>query len=583
VSFIHPLALLGLAAAAIPALLHLLQRRIPPELDFPPVRYLSAAERESARRLRLRHLLLLILRTALIVTIVLAAARPLVRVQGGGAHEPTALVIVLDNSPSSGAVVDGGLVLDRLRVAAHSSLGRTTAADRVWLMLSDGVLRGGTREALLATIDSTHVGWQRLDLVQAVQRAARLVEAQPLPGREVHVLSDLQSTAVATGKADVPRGVRVLALASGRAVANRGIAAVKVSEGAAVIELSGSTVAGGGTPQPVPVTIRVGGGRRDRGEVAARGLATPGSDRTGALTDAAVTVSLPALSLAPGWWLGEAALEPDELRADDRRPFAWRVAPPARVMATAGAGSFVTAALAVLQEGRRVLDGRDVVLSGGEAPTAARLVVQPPADPALVGQANRALASRGVPWRWNQLGTPGPIAARDLPILDGVQVAKRYRLDGTSEVLATVNGEPWLVRSGNVVILGSRLDTAWTALPATPGFVPFVDALVNRIVAGEADVASAEGAPHVEFRTRGTDTIGATVFGPDARESDLTPAPPALAVAALGGKDRAEVLAADRFAVERFSGTRRADASGLLLVLALVLAAAELGVATRTR
>ena len=475
-SFIHPLALLGLAAAAIPALLHLLQRRTPPELDFPPVRYLSAAERESARRLKLRHLLLLILRTALIVAIVLAAARPLVRVKGGGAHEPTAAVIILDNSPSSGAVVDGRLVLDRLRVAAHSSIARTTSADRVWLMLCDGVIRGGTREALLATIDSTRSGWPRLDLVQAVQRAARLVEAQPLPGREVHVLSDLQSTAVATGKADVPRGVRVLVLAPGRAAANRGIAGVRVTEGAAVIELSGSTV-GGGAAQPIPVTIRI-GGRRDRGEIAARGLATPGS---------AVTVSLPAQSLAPGWWIGEAALEPDELRADDRRPFAWRVAPPARVMATAGAGSFVAAALAVLQEGRRIVDGRDVVITAGDAPSGSRAVVQPPADAALVGQANRALASRGVPWRWGQAGTPGPITAPNLAVLNGVQIVRRYRLEGGSDgVLATVNGEPWLVRSGDVVLLGSRLDTSWTALPAAPGFVPFVDAIVNRIVMGEA-------------------------------------------------------------------------------------------------
>jgi hypothetical protein len=583
VSFIHPLALLGLAVAAIPALLHLLQRRIPPELDFPPVRYLSAAERESARRLKLRHLLLLILRTALIVAIVLAAARPLVRVKGGGAHEPTAAVIILDNSPSSGAVVDGRLVLDGLRVAAHSSIARTTSADRVWLMLCDGVLRGGTREALLATIDSTRSGWQRLDLVQAVQRAARLVEAQPLPGREVHVLSDLQNTAVATGKADVPSGVRVLTLAPGRAAANRGIAGVRVTEGAAVIELSGSTIAGGAV-QPIPVTIRIGAGRRDRGEIAARGLATPGGDRSSGMTGSAVTVSLPAQSLAPGWWIGEAALEPDELRADDRRPFAWRVAPPARVMATAGAGSFVAAALAVLQEGRRVVAGRDVVITAGEAPSGARAVVQPPADAALVGQANRVLASRGVPWRWGQVGTPGPIAAPDLALLNGVQVVRRYRLEeGSDGVLATVNGEPWLVRSGGVVLLGSRLDTAWTALPAAPGFVPFVDAIVNRIVMGEADVAAAEGAPRVEFRTRGTDTIGATVFGPDARESDLTPATAPLAMAALGGKERTEVLAADRFAAERFSGTRRADASGMLLILALVLAAAELGVATRTR
>jgi hypothetical protein len=347
----------------------------------------------------------------------------------------------------------------------------------------------------------------------------------------------------------------------------------------------------GGTPQPVPVTIRIGGERPNRGEIAARGLATPGGEGgTGATTRAAVTVSLPAQSLAPGWWVGEAALEPDELRADDRRRFAWRVAPPARVMATSSAGAFVAEALAVLQDGKRIVDGRDVVISGGEAPAGSHAIVQPPADPALVGQANRALASRGVPWRWGQLGTPGAIAAPDLAVLNGVPVVRRCRIEsagsreqGADAVLASVNGEPWLVRSGRVVLLGSRLDTAWTALPAAPGFVPFVDALVNRIVMGEAEVAAAEGAPRVEFRTRGTDTVGATVFGPDPRESDLTPATPALATAALGGKDRTAVLSADRFAAERFSGTRRADASGLLLVLALLLAAAELGVATRTR
>jgi len=589
VSFIHPLALLGLAAAAIPALLHLLHRRSPPEIDFPPVRYLSVAERESARRLKLRHLLLLIFRTALIVAIVLAAARPLVPLRGGGAHQPTAAVIILDNSPSSGAIVDGGLVLDRLRVAARASVGRTTSADRVWLMLSDGVLRGGSREALLATIDSTRTGWQRLDLVQAVERAARMVNAQPLPGRELHVLSDLQGTALASGHAEVPSGVRVLALAPGRAVANRGIAAVTVSEGAAVIELSGSVVGAAGAPQPVPVTIRIGGGRPNRGEITARGLATPGNDHPGGATRPAVSVSLPAQSLAPGWWVGEAALEPDELRADDRRPFAWRVAPPARVMATSSAGSFVAAALAVLQDGKRIVDGRDVVISGGETPAGSHAIVQPPADPALVGQANRALASRGVPWRWGQLATPGVLTSSELTVLNGVPVVRRYRIEGAGSgeqgagVLATVNGEPWLVRSGSVVLLGSRLDTAWTALPAAPGFVPFVDALVNRIVMGEAEVAAAEGAPRVEFRMRGADTVGATVFGPDPRESDLTPATPAVVTAALGGKDRAAVLNADRFAAERFSGTRRADASGLLLVLALLLAAAELGVATRTR
>src|SRR6266852_3090477 len=117
VTFLHPVALVGLAAAAIPALLHLLERRVPPDAEFPPIRYLTEAERQSARRLKLRHLLLLILRTALI---------------------------------------------------------------------------------------------------------ALLVNAEPLPWREVQVVSDLQRTAFGEGRASVPRGVGVLALAPlGQASLNR--------------------------------------------------------------------------------------------------------------------------------------------------------------------------------------------------------------------------------------------------------------------------------------------------------------------------------------------------------------------------
>ena len=56
--------------------------------------------------------------------------------------------------------------------------------------------------------------------------------------------------------------------------------------------------------------------------------------------------------------------------------------------------------------------------------------------------------------------------------------------------------------------------------------------------------------------------------------------------AILGDLTLEEVLkfAADeaRFAAERFAGTHRADASGLVLALALLVAAVELGVATLT-
>ncbi len=581
-TFLHPLALLGLAAAAIPALLHLLERRVPPEAEFPPLRYLTEAERQSARRLRLRHLLLLVLRTALIGVIVLAAARPLVPTSGGGdasVHEPTALAVILDNSPSSGVVVDGRPLLDRLRAMARGSLARTASGDRLWLVLADGVARAGTREGLLAVVDSASVSSRRLDLTAAVEGATRLVGAEPLPAREVHVVSDLQRTALGEGRADAPPGVRVLALAPPeQRPENRGVGAARVSDGMVAVDVVGTPGVGGGGAS-VPVTIRL------RGREAGRALAAPG---------ATASISLP--SLAPGWWMGEAALDPDELRADDRRLFAWRVAPPARVTAQAGAGPFVAAALAVLEEGQKVRQtggGGPPDVSIGDRPEAGggarESIVFPPSDPALVGQINRALEARGARWRFGPLGTPGPIGVGEVAGIPGIQVTRRYRIEGTGDgargrgddrtVITTVNGEPWLVRDDGILLLGSRLDTAWTALPATPAFVPFMDALVNRLARGEGAVAEAEGAPRVEFHTRGADTVGVTVYGIDARESDLTAAPPELARRVLA----AQVLDDVAFAAARFAGTRRADVSGLLLALALLLAAVELGVATLTR
>ena len=579
-TFLHPLALVGLAAAAIPALLHLLERRVPPEAEFPPLRYLSEAERQNARRLKLRHLLLLFLRTALIALIVLAAARPLFPTQasGGSLHEPTALAVILDNSPSSGLVMDGRPALERLKAMARGSLARATASDRLWLVLADGVARAGTREALLGTVDSVGVSARRLDLTAAVGAATRLVDAEPLPAREVHVVSDLQRTALGSGRAAVPRGVRVLALAPpNQGAANRGVGTVRVTDGAVAVGIVGTPGAGreGGT---APVTLRI------RGREVGRALATPGS-----------TVSITLPLLGPGWWVGEVVLDADELRADDRRLLVWRVAPPARVAAppSAGGGPFVGAALAVLEEGKRVRRGEggtDVAI--GDRPQAGTRVsvVVPPAEPALIGQVNRALAARGGRWRFAEAGTPGVIAGLAVPGISGVQVTRRYRIEAVtgdagrgpgndSTVLATLNGEPWLVRDGTVLLLGSRLDTAWTALPATPAFVPFVDALVNRLARGEAPVSEVEGDPRVEFRTHGADTIGAMVYGLDPRESDLTPAPPALVRDVLG----ADVLDGTAFAAARFAGAGRHDASALLLVLALVFALVELGVATRTR
>ena len=559
-TFLHPLALLGLTAAAIPALLHLRQRRTPPELDFPAVRYLEEAERRTARRLRLRHLLLLLLRTLLVASVVLAAARPQVRGWGRAtAHEPTAAVIVLDNSLSSGVVVDGRRELDRLAALAHAVTAQAGATDRLWLVLADGVVRRGTPAELDQAIDAARPEPARLDLSEAVRRALAVTAGGDRPGRDIYVLSDEQATAFG-GPPVRDAGARVVALApAGRTPPNRGVGELRVLDGRLLVPILGTP---GGTPATVAVTFR--------GRVVSRGLGAPGDT---------LAVALPAAPV--GWWTGDVVVDADELRADDRRVFLERVRAPARVRAAPSAGPFAGVALDVLRGAGRVLPGDDVTI--GTSPAGPSSIVVASGDPAAVGAVNRALALRGGHWRFGPPGTPGPVEARAPAVagVGGVPVVRRLELEGgdPSDVLATVNGGPWMVRDGKTILVGSALDTAWTALPRLPAFIPLLDALVNVAAGGGQGVVDSVGDPGVDFRVAGSDTVGAVVRGPDARESDLTPAPPAAVAASLG----ARVVSPAEFPGAVFTGGTRGDAGGLLLLIALLLAAVEWGVALTTR
>ena len=73
---INPAIIYGLGLAAVPVLLHMMLRARPKPHLFPALRLLEQRRRHNRRRLRLRHIWLLLLRVALIVLIVLAVARP---------------------------------------------------------------------------------------------------------------------------------------------------------------------------------------------------------------------------------------------------------------------------------------------------------------------------------------------------------------------------------------------------------------------------------------------------------------------------------------------------------------------------
>src|SRR5690606_30719014 len=198
-SFVTPWALLGLLAAAVPIVLHLVRRRDPQERVFPALQYLDEATREHRRRLQLRNWALLACRTGLITALVLAAAGPsLPRAVPLGRHSAAALALVVDNSASSSLVAEGTPVIRSLTDAAHTVLARATAADRLWLLLADGVVRRGTAADLSRRLEAMQPGANRMDLGAAIRQGRDLVRASGRAG-EVVVLTDGQASALSNG------------------------------------------------------------------------------------------------------------------------------------------------------------------------------------------------------------------------------------------------------------------------------------------------------------------------------------------------------------------------------------------------
>lgn len=75
-SLLNPVILYGLGLALIPVVLHFLLRTRPKKLRFPALRLVQARRKNNVRRLRLRHIWLLLLRVLVILFLVLAVARP---------------------------------------------------------------------------------------------------------------------------------------------------------------------------------------------------------------------------------------------------------------------------------------------------------------------------------------------------------------------------------------------------------------------------------------------------------------------------------------------------------------------------
>ncbi len=525
--FLAPWFLAGAVAVGLPFYIHLLRQYRSTPHPFSSLMFFEKRTQSSIKHRRLRYLLLLSLRVALLLLIALAFANPFVSRVGAAATGRKMLVIAVDNSFSMR--YDDHLA--RAKQAALGALSRLNPGER------GQVLAVGSRVHFLTQpIEETD---QLRAAIQGIQpsdeqssygelaRALRTISQTSHTPLEVHFASDLQKSSMPPAFADLRLGSST--------------------------NLVFHSVADSGQPnwmvESVTAPAKIYDPKKVRVDAVVAGVNTPATKRTVSLlldgktldqksvdvpANGRASVEFLSLDSPHGFHKGEVRIEPgDSLHEDDRFDFAIERTDPHPVLFLHSSGQnrdelyyrsalesvseagFTLEPLAVEQAVNQSLSKyafvvlsdvgamppgleanlRAYVSAGGSllvalGPQAASLNHVPVSNETIQGS---AYASRGDS-RFETVASADAEhpALRRANKLDGVKFYQVIRVDpGASRVVARLtNQAPLLlekqVGEGRVIVFTSTFDNVGNDMPLHASFVPFVEETA-RYLGGQQD------------------------------------------------------------------------------------------------
>ena len=196
-AFLAPLFLIGLAAIAVPILVHLIERERKDVVDFPSLMFIERIPYQSVERRRIHNWLLLLMRAGAMALIVAAFARPFLTVDpvsaAGAVTGASEVVILLDRSASMGY----GDVWEQAKAQALQVVNGLSGADQATLVLfstgaEETVRATSDRSQLETAIDNAQVSAHATRFAPALRLAQSLLLRSSLPRREVVLISDFQ-------------------------------------------------------------------------------------------------------------------------------------------------------------------------------------------------------------------------------------------------------------------------------------------------------------------------------------------------------------------------------------------------------
>ncbi|MGQ9643178.1 MAG: BatA domain-containing protein [Ignavibacterium sp.] len=198
-TFLNPAVLIGLLAAAIPVIIHLLNLRKLKKIEFSTLAFLKELQKNKIRKIKIKQWLLLVLRVLIVLFIVMAFARPALRglsIAGTTSAAKTTAVFIVDNSFSMSVLGQNGSYFNQAKDITRRLIEQLKEGDEAAILFlsEDNQQINLTNDfnQLINKLNQSELSFIKGDLHKSITFAAQLVNKSNNFNREIYLLTDFQ-------------------------------------------------------------------------------------------------------------------------------------------------------------------------------------------------------------------------------------------------------------------------------------------------------------------------------------------------------------------------------------------------------
>ena len=211
-NFLFPTFLIGLAAIAIPIIIHLFNFRKYKKVYFTNVQFLKELKQESDSKSKLKEWLILLMRILAISCLVFAFAQPFIPGKSKNIQGEKAISIYIDNSFSMESTNKKGTLLENAKLYAVEIANTYSESDKFQLLTNDFEgkhQRFISKEEFIEQLNDIKISSATKALADIIKRQQDFLQNSSSKNKQVFLLSDFQKNSTIINKTDIDTNLTI--------------------------------------------------------------------------------------------------------------------------------------------------------------------------------------------------------------------------------------------------------------------------------------------------------------------------------------------------------------------------------------